>query len=186
MGAPVPLARIVRSGFPESAHGGDVAVCDADGNVVASAGDPYRALFSRSCMKPLQATVSLSVMGNEDLPERCLAVMCASHNGEPVHIETVRAILDRAGLGEGDLRTPADFPLDVDWAASAGERRRIFHNCSGKHAGKLLACVRSGWDTAGYLDPGHPLQQRILAAVRAGTGVDDPPIGVDGCGAPVH
>jgi L-asparaginase II len=112
--------------------------------------------------------------------------MCASHNGEPVHVETVRAILDRAGLGEDDLRNPPDYPLDRDWAASAGSRRRITQNCSGKHAGMLLACVRSGWDTASYLDPAHPLQERIRGAVSIGTGIERPTIGVDGCGAPVH
>lgn len=186
MTAPVPLARVVRSGFQESVHLGDVAVCDADGTVVASAGDPHRAVFSRSCTKPLQASVSVFAMGMADLPDRELAVMCASHNGEPVHVETVRSILDRAGLGEDDLRNPPDYPLDRDWAASAGSRRRITQNCSGKHAGKLLACVRSGWETASYLDPAHPLQQRILAAVRTGTGIAEPVIGVDGCGAPVH
>jgi L-asparaginase II len=167
-------------------HLGDVAVCDADGRVVAFAGDPHRALFSRSCTKPLQASVSLSTMGMADFPDRELAVMCASHNGEPVHVETVRAILDRAGLGEDDLRNPPDYPLDRDWAASAGSRRRITQNCSGKHAGMLLACVRSGWDTASYLDPAHPLQERIRGAVSIGTGIERPTIGVDGCGAPVH
>ncbi len=186
MTAAAPLARVVRSGLQESTHTGDVAVCDADGAVVAFAGDPHRPLFSRSCTKPLQASVSLSAMGDEALPERQLAVMSASHNGEPVHVETVLALLERAGLGEDDLRNPPDYPLDRDWAAAAEQRRRITHNCSGKHAGKLLACVRRGWETSSYLDPWHPLQQRILEAVRTGTGIAEPTIGVDGCGAPVH
>ncbi|MFL5797116.1 MAG: asparaginase [Actinomycetota bacterium] len=183
----VPLVRVVRSGFQESVHTGDVAVCDADGRVVAAAGDPHRALFSRSSMKPLQAAVSLTAMGAEEhLSPAQVAVMCASHNGEPIHVQTVRSVLERAGLDVGDLRCPPDYPLDQDAAARAGERRRELHNCSGKHAGKLLACVRAGWDTGSYLDPDHPLQQRILAAVRVGTGIDDPRVGVDGCGAPVH
>jgi L-asparaginase II len=103
-----------------------------------------------------------------------------------VHVETVGALLERAGLGEDHLGCPPDYPLDRDWAASAGERHRITHNCSGKHAGKLLACVRAGWDTASYLQPAHPLQRRILDAVALGTGVAEPSVGVDGCGAPVH
>ena len=183
----VPLARIVRSGFPESVHVGDVAVCDADGGVVAFAGDPHRALFSRSCMKPLQASVSLTSMGGfDDLTDRQVAVMCASHNGEPIHVETVHSLLGLAGLGVDDLGCPPDFPLDQESAVTAGERRRDLHNCSGKHSGKLLGCVRAGWDTSSYLDPGHPLQQAILSAVAAGTGLASGPVGVDGCGAPVH
>jgi L-asparaginase II len=182
----VPLARVVRSGFQESVHLGDVAVCDADGRVVAAAGDPQRALFSRSSMKPLQAAAGLAAMGPEELSATQVAVMCASHNGEPVHVETVHSLLERAGLRVDDLGCPPDYPLDQDEAVRAGRRRRDLHNCSGKHAGMLLACVRAGWDHRAYLDPGHPLQQRILAAVRTGTGIQDPRIGVDGCGAPVH
>jgi L-asparaginase II len=185
--APVPLVRVVRSGVQESVVAGDVAVCDADGRVVAFAGDPHRALYSRSCMKPFQASVSLSAMGDaSDLSDRQVAVMCASHNGEPIHVETVHSLLSFAGLGVDDLRCPPDYPLDQDSAATAGERRRDTHNCSGKHSGKLLACVRAGWPTGTYLDPEHPLQQRILAAVRTATDAPDPRIGVDGCGAPVH
>jgi L-asparaginase II len=63
--------------------------------------------------------------------------------------------------------------------------RRVYHNCSGKHAGMLLACERSGLDPDGYLRPSHPLQREIRRAVRVATDVE-PVIGVDGCGAPVH
>jgi L-asparaginase II len=69
--------------------------------------------------------------------------------------------------------------------AAAGPRR-ITHNCSGKHAGMLLACERSGAELAAYLEPSHPLQREILRAVRSATGVQRPAVGVDGCGAPVH
>jgi len=171
----------------ESEHVGDVAVCDADGNLIAFAGDPRRRLFSRSCMKPLQGAVSLHAMGgSDDLSDRLVAIMCASHNGEPVHVDAVRELLQLGDLTEDDLRNPPDYPLDADSTSASEGRRRILQNCSGKHAGKLVACVRAGWDRAVYLDPGHPLQQQILDAVRSGTGVGDPAIGVDGCGAPVH
>ena len=118
-------------------------MCDESGRVVAGAGDPNRAIYSRSSMKPLQAAVSLGAMPGEELSERQVAVMCASHNGEPIHIEAVASVLQEGGLGFGDLRCPPDFPLDPDEAARAGTRRPELHNCSGKHAGKLLASVRS-------------------------------------------
>src|SRR5437773_576516 len=75
---PVPLVRVIRSGLEESVHAGDVAVVDPDGRLVAFAGEPDRLLFARSCMKPLQATVSLS-LAPFDFPDREVAVMCASH-----------------------------------------------------------------------------------------------------------
>jgi L-asparaginase II len=182
----VPLVRVVRSGREESVHLGHVAVCDAEGRLVASAGDPHHTVFARSCMKPLQAAVSLAAIGDLRLSDREIAVMCSSHNAEPIHLGAVRALLKRAGLGPSALQTPPAWPLDEQEMARAQHRNPQFHDCSGKHAGMLLACVRAGWDPATYLQRSHPLQRRVLRAVQRGTGVEDVAIGVDGCGAPVH
>jgi L-asparaginase II len=59
-------------------------------------------------------------------------------------------------------------------------------NCSGKHAAMLVACKQNGWPLEGYLDPGHPLQRRILDVVERFTGERPSATGIDGCGAPVH
>jgi len=179
-----PLVRVVRSGLEESVHLGHVAVCDARGRLLASLGDPDRRVFVRSCMKPLQAAVSLSAIGGVRLNERQVAVMCASHTGEPVHVRTVRSVLRRGGLTEDDLRTPAALPEDRGTGVRAA--RPIFHNCSGKHAGMLLACVVQGWEPTTYRNRSHPLQRRVLSAVRMVSGVPQPSLGVDGCGVPVH
>jgi L-asparaginase II len=182
---PVPLVRVVRSGFEESVHLGSVAVADSRGGLLSFAGDPHRVAFARSSMKPLQASVSLTLAGDE-LPDEEVAVMCASHNGEPVHVEAVRAILGRAGLGFEALQTPPSLPIDHEAAVRAGEPRPEYHNCSGKHAGLLLASVRHGLDVRTYREPGHPVQGAVLEAARAAAGRDPDAIGVDGCGVPVH
>ncbi len=186
MVAAVPLARVVRSGLEESVHLGHIAVCDLDGRLVARAGDADREVFMRSCTKPLQAAVSLAAIGDETLPDREVAVMCASHNGEPVHLGTVRALLERAGLGPEALLTPPSYPLDPDEMARAQHRHPLFSDCSGKHAGMLLASVRAGWNTDTYPRRSHALQRRVLRAVERATGVDEVAMGVDGCGLPVH
>jgi L-asparaginase II len=180
------LVRVVRSGFEESVHVGHVAVCDPDGRLVAFAGDPDQPVFARSSMKPLQAAVSLAAIKDETITVREMAVMCASHNGEPVHLDAVHALLTRAALSPDDLRCPLGWPLDHEMARASGEPRRDLHNCSGKHAGMLLACVRQGWDRETYREPEHALQQQVLRAVLAATGLGDVRVGVDGCGVPVH
>jgi L-asparaginase II len=137
-------------------------------------------------MKPLQAAVSLQA-ADRDLPDDEVAVMCASHNGEPVHVETVRRLLSRAGLDSSALRCPPGWPLDQKTMPTVTGPRPELHNCSGKHAGMLLACVRSGWDTETYREPDHPLQARIHQAVLDASGLDElSAVGVDGCGVPVH
>jgi L-asparaginase II len=164
---------------------GDVAVCDADGRLLAALGDPLRTVFSRSAMKPLQAAVSLGRV-TEPLPEELVAVMCASHNGEPVHVRAVRRLLRTGGLTEAALRCPPAYPSLPEDVARARRPRRVFHNCSGKHAGMVIAAAGAGWAVDGYLEPSHPYQREVLRATRSATGVDRPTIGVDGCGAPVH
>jgi L-asparaginase II len=129
--------------------------------------------------------VSLDLAG-EEVTDREAAVMCASHNGEPVHLQAVGSLLDRAGLGLDALKTPPARPLDPESAALAPEPRPEFHNCSGKHAGMLLACVRRGLDPRSYLDPDHHLQETVLEVIRRAAGRDPVSIGVDGCGVPVH
>ena len=69
-------------------------------------------VLPRSCNKPVQALGM--VRAGLDLPPDLLALACASHSGEPFHVEGVRRILASAGLTEADLQTPPDFPLDDD------------------------------------------------------------------------
>jgi len=183
--AAVPLVRVVRSGLEESVHAGHVAVCDARGRILAAAGDPHRMVFARSSMKPLQAAVSLRGIDAE-LGDDLVAVMCASHNAEPEHVRAVRRLLRAGGLTEAALRCPPALPSRPEDARWVRGPRRVFHNCSGKHAGMVVAARAAGWRHEGYLEPGHPLQRRVLRAVRRGTGVERPVIGVDGCGVPVH
>src|SRR6266705_2646050 len=130
---PVPLVRVTRSGLEESVHFGDVAVVGADGRLVASAGEPDRRVFARSAMKPLQATVSLS-LAPFDFSDREVAVMCASHNAEPVHVEAVLSLLGRAGVREDSLRCPSVRPWDEATAEESPKPRPINSDCSGKHA----------------------------------------------------
>jgi L-asparaginase II len=175
---------VVRSGLEESVHLGSVAVAEASGRLVAAAGDPGRVVFARSSMKPLQAAVSLAAIG-EDLPQDEVVIMSASHNGEPAQVGAVRSILHRSGLGVDALQTPPARRRLLEDALSDPGTRPELHNCSGKHAGMLLACVRQGWDPGTYREPDHPLQQEVLAAVRVAAG-EPRAVGVDGCGVPVH
>jgi L-asparaginase II len=160
-------------------------VADADGRLVASAGDPGRTVFARSSMKPLQAAVSLSLAGG-GIPDPEVAVACASHNGEEVHVRTVRSLLGRADLSFDVLRTPASLPLDREAARAAPGPRPELHNCSGKHAGMLVASARRDLDLVSYREPNHPLQGAVLDAVTEACGLDPEGIGIDGCGVPVH
>ena len=181
------VAEVVRSGFTESRHRGAVAGLAADGTQVISAGQTAVPFFPRSANKPLQATGMLRC--GLDLDGELLALASASHSGEDFHVNGVRKILSGAGLTEADLRCPPSWPLDPPTTrrlmASGEEMSRIRMNCSGKHSAMLATCVRNGWDTAGYLAPGHPLQQALRRTVEDLAGEPVTATGVDGCGAPL-
>jgi L-asparaginase II len=183
------LVEIVRSGLVESVHDGAVAIVDASGRVTHWYGEIDRVFYLRSASKPFQATASQE-LGADLVPEQ-MALACASHRGRPAHVAIVTGMLAEVGLSEDDLACPPDWPAardERDRVIAAGHRepRPVWHNCSGKHAAMLRACVAKGWPTDGYTDPDHPLQQRVFATMRDVLGHDPGPVGVDGCGVPVH
>ncbi len=184
--APV-LAHVVRSGLVESVHCGAVALTAADGTPTRQIGAASAAVFPRSANKPLQGVAMLRA--GLDLDGALLALVCASHSGEPFHLDGVRRILSQAGLGEADLQNTPDLPYDEQertaWTIARRAPRCVAQNCSGKHAGMLAACVAAGWDTAGYLDPSHPLQRLTRSTLGELAGEPVTAVGIDGCGAPV-
>jgi len=188
MSAPAPvIAEIVRSGFVEGHHYGSVLALTAAGEVDWSVGTVDVPMLPRSCNKPLQAVGM--VRAGLELPPDLLALACASHSGEPFHIEGVRRILASAGLSESALRTPPDYPLDTDAPEdvirAGGVKSSILMNCSGKHAAMLATCVVNGWDLETYLSPDHPLQKSLLDTFASLTGEEVTAVAVDGCGAPL-
>lgn len=183
------LAHVVRGGVVESVHRGHLVVLGPDGAPLLTVGDPDVVFFPRSSLKPVQAVAMLR--RGVELDGELLALACASHSGEPLHLDGVRRILAGAGRTEDDLANTPSYPLgeDVDaaWRAAGHPKAPLAQNCSGKHAAMIATCVAAGWPVAGYLDPGHPLQQHIRATVAELTGDGDPAhTTVDGCGAPLY
>ncbi len=184
--APV-LAHVVRGGVVESAHRGTAAVTGPGGDLVqswGSAGDP---VFPRSSNKPLQAIAMLRA--GLDLAPHHLALACASHSGEPFHLDAVREVLAGAGLTEADLQNTPDLPSDPQerdaWLAARRAPLPIAQNCSGKHAAMLATCRVAGWGTATYRDPDHPLQRLMASTIEDLAGEPVAATATDGCGAPV-
>jgi L-asparaginase II len=183
------LAVYERSGFIESRHVGSAVVVDGiTAEQIVRLGNPDAPVFPRSAMKPFQA-VAIMATGVELAGEQA-AIATGSHTGSAGHVALVRQLLERAGLNSDALACPADWPTDQKMRnelvlASMGADP-VYMNCSGKHAAMLLACVHNNWPIQGYLDPGHPLQNRVLEIVERFTGEKVVATGIDGCGAPVH
>jgi L-asparaginase II len=186
------LANVYRGAYLESFHTGSIAVVDAAGHLLAFAGDPNQRTCLRSAAKPFQAIPLLEYGGAKDfeLSGEEIALTCASHGGEPIHVSTAAALLRKGEFDEADLLCGAHMPFDekaaAELRASGDEPSPLHNNCSGKHAGMLLATQAMDAPSSGYVDPDHPLQVLIRSTVADFTGLnsDEIPIGVDGCSAP--
>ena len=187
MSSAAVLAQVTRSGVVEGYHHGSLVLLGADGSVSYAAGDVTTPMYPRSSLKPMQASAVLRA--GAELTGPLLALATASHAGEPFHLAGVRQILSRAELPVEALGCPPDRPLDSDvWETMLrdGDKtdQRLLHNCSGKHAAMLLACVIAGWPIESYLDSGHPLQRLTVEEIEEASGEPITHTGVDGCGAP--
>lgn len=189
----VPLVEITRGKVVESLQYGVVVVVGADGRVMASSGNQDTVALLRSSAKPFQVLPFLAAGGMQhfglNLEE--VAIMCASHTGTDRHVEVVKGILKKIGLGEEYLQCgihpPGDGATYVRMMRSGEAPTPARHNCSGKHSGFLAYSVMKGAPVDSYLDPAHPVQQAILSNFAAFCDllVDEVELGVDGCSAPV-
>jgi L-asparaginase II len=167
-------------------------VVTPEGRLIARLGDPRMATYVRSAAKPFQALPLVLAGGIERfaLTAADLALICASHGGTPEHTARAASLLARGGFTAADLLCGAHPPLDRDSDRRLQEEGAaptpLHNNCSGKHAGMLLACRLLGLPTADYIDPAHPLQQQILdhTARLCGLPAAEISVGVDGCSAP--
>jgi L-asparaginase II len=187
----VPIAAFFRGGHVENVHHGSMAVVNSEGRLLASAGDVASPLFTRSCLKPLQAMPLIAQAAERyGLSDEDIALLCASHNGEPMHAQRVAALLSKAGASERDLQcgshTPFFFSANGRTPAPDERFTPLHHNCSGKHSGMLLLARALNAPLAGYLAEDHTVQQEIARSVSYFTGVavHDLVRGTDGCSAP--
>ena len=188
----VPLVNITRGSQLEVVYRGAIAVVDARGQLVASAGDPNLTTFLRSSAKPFQL-LPLVESGAADrfgFSERQLAVMAASHNGEDLHVEAVTSILARLGLDMNALQCGThapSYPPAARALEDAGRQPNALHNnCSGKHSGMLAQCLDCQLPVKSYLDPQHPIQITIKQTLAELAGIEPNSIGAatDGCSVP--
>jgi L-asparaginase II len=188
------LIEVTRGDFVESRHRGAIAIHDFEGRPVLELGDVGQAVFPRSSVKSMQAlclieTGAADALGFDDAD---LALACASHVGEPAHVERAAAMLAKAGLDETALECGSHWPSDqasqIALARGGGTPNQLHNNCSGKHSGFLGVCVHCGMDHHGYVGFGHPFQQMIRETLQDVTCVahDAANAAIDGCAIPTY
>ncbi|UCD36977.1 MAG: asparaginase [Fidelibacterota bacterium] len=184
------MSFVLRSDRGESVHLTAAVLIDPDGDVAFAAGPEDVPFYLRSAAKPYQAIPLLEsgAMEQFQLTEEDLAIACASHSGEARHLEVVGAFQARVGVKPAQLQCGPHLPFcresEEQLLGESAQPTVLHNNCSGKHTGFLAAAKAMGATLDDYLRPEHPVQQSILAHIQRLIGLDDVPVGIDGCSAP--
>jgi len=162
------------------------------GELKRYAGDPGFISFTRSAAKPLQAIPGIrgGIAEHYRLTPAEIALMTASHRGESYHLSALESISSKIGIEEGNMVCATSYPLDEssrEHAIRGLGKRKLYHNCSGKHLGILSYSKLKGLPLAEYADREHPVQREIIDTIAYMADVEPESIrlGTDGCGLPV-
>lgn len=187
------LVEEYRGDILECVHRGYICCVDEYGQVIYSIGDPNFVTYMRSSAKPIQV-IPLIKRGLEkkyNLSNKEVTVMTGSHRAEPFHVNALESIMKKVKVEEEELICLPTYPLAMsakeEILRQGGEKRRIYHNCSGKHMGILTLCTDMECDKKDYWNTNSPAQQEILSHISIISGYprEDIKIGTDGCGVPV-
>jgi L-asparaginase II len=186
------LVEEYRAEILECIHRGHICGV-SDNGVKYAVGDMNFLAFFRSSAKPIQAIpiVREGLHKKYDFTDKELAVMTASHRAEPFHVEVLESIIKKIKIDEEALICLPAYPLGEtareNLIRGNKTKRRIYHNCSGKHLGIISLCIGLGLDITNYYEIDNLAQQEILNYLSIMTGYpkESIKIGVDGCGVPV-
>ena len=184
------LCRVTRGDLTESIHVIFATVVDDSGAVIYSSGDSNYLTCIRSSLKPFQAAASIKAgaVDAAGFNDDEIALMCASHFGESVHVKTAESMLNKLGYTvdnyECGIHPPADTSSRHDLVRSNSNPNPLHNNCSGKHAGMLSLAKHLVGKSGGYIRSDHPVQQTIYKLLQEYTGIKDIPMETDGCSAP--
>ncbi|WP_152657178.1 asparaginase [Oceanobacillus sp. CFH 90083] len=189
------IAEEYRGGSLENKHNGMICVLNEKKEVIYAKGDvDHTPVFYRSAMKPIQAIPVFDTDIEEiySLAADEMALFCASQRGESYHQKSLNALINKLNLNEESLICGESYPLNespkIDYICKGHKKRKLLHNCAGKHLGFLAYSRELGHSMEGYGEFNHPIQERIRAEIEALSEFPKEKMsaGKDGCGVPVY
>ena len=184
------FCNLTRGNEIESCHKVYAVALNEDGKIILSAGDLDYITCVRSALKPFQASAAILAGATEKagFMSKEIALMCSSHNGEPVHVQIVIGMAKKLGMNLSHYECGIHAPSDKGAREEARKTNTIFtpfhNNCSGKHSGMLSLAKKLKVSPEGYTRINHPVQQTIFKQLTKLTEQNHFPHGIDGCSAP--
>ena len=186
----VSLVNVTRGKEIESSHSGAAVFIDSSGKVLKEWGDSNMLIYPRSSLKPIQ---SLNLYKNKideklKLEESYLAFSTASHHGEDIHVNKAVGWLKQLGLKEEDLACGEDWPKSLSDKFKAEkkykQKRKVFHNCSGKHCAHLAVAKARDLPIKNYQKENHLIQSELIELIEELSQEKIHSMGIDGCTLP--
>jgi len=184
------MVEVTRSDFTESTHYGVAVLINSNGEILKEWGNSNILIYPRSALKPIQSLnlYKDGVAEALNLSDKLIALTTASHHAETIHQRMVSDWLKKMNLNENHLSCGPAWPLNEKYQLEAYSKyktkRKIFHNCSGKHCGHLAVCSYKNLPIKNYQNKDHPIQKDLIQLIEDLSKYKVKNIGVDGCTLP--
>ena len=186
----VKMVEVTRSGEIESFHQGIAVLINSSGDILKEWGNSDINIYPRSALKPIQ-TLNLykdGIADSMELTEEQIAITTASHHAEKFHQEIISNWLKKINIKEENLSCGYDWPWNLEdkfkEKLENKNKKKIYHNCSGKHCGHLAVCKHKNLTIENYHEKTHPLQKDLIKLIEDLSDYKIKNIGIDGCTLP--
>ena len=186
----IRMVEVTRSNEAESVHYGTAVLINSSGEVLKEWGNSDLLTYPRSALKPIQSLnlYKDGVAEGLKLTDEYIALTTASHHAEDLHQKMITEWLQKINIGEDKLCCGADWPWNMDDKFKANlkykKKRRIFHNCSGKHCGHLAVSKYKDLPIENYNQNNHQIQKELINLIENLSNFKIKNIGIDGCTLP--
>jgi len=184
------MVEVTRSGEVESFHRGVAILINSSGEILKEWGNSEKLIYPRSALKPIQSLnlYKDGVAEGLDISDEYIALTTASHHSESFHQKMIIDWLERINLDEDNLCCGLDWPWNLEDKFEAKinskKKRRIFHNCSGKHCAHLAVSKYKDLSIKDYNQNNHPIQKGLINLIENLSDHKIKNIGIDGCTLP--
>jgi len=186
----IKMVEVTRSNFTESVHHGVAVLINSSGEVLKEWGNSDILIYPRSALKPIQSLnlYKDGVAEGLNLSDDFIALTTASHHAENIHQKMINNWLKKMNLKEKHLSCGPSWPWNIKDQFKAHTKykikRKIFHNCSGKHCGHLAVSQYKNLPIKNYQHKDHPIQKDLIQLIEDLSKYKIKNIGVDGCTLP--
>ena len=186
----VKMVEVTRNGAVESVHQGAAVLINSSGEILKEWGNSEILIYPRSALKPIQSLniYKEGVAKALNLSDEFIALTTASHHAENFHQEMISDWLKKMNLNENNLYCGPDWHWNIEDKFQAHSKykakRKIFHNCSGKHCGHLAVSKQKNLPIENYQKKDHPIQKDLIKLIEDLSHYKIKNIGIDGCTLP--